>query len=158
MYQRRSQPSMLEISPGEAPVFPNEPGLVALGQGALDAKYGRVTAVGKAEALPFLASSFDVVIVSRVFCSVADPRHALNEVARVLRPDGVLVGAEHCRNPIRLFARMQDIYSSVRMRRGLCRSGLDVLAMLEQSCLELEQFRKPRAIRPWLAFRCRLPR
>jgi SAM-dependent methyltransferase len=50
--------------------------------------------VGRAEALPFAASCFDRVIMMTVLCFVPDPRPALAEIARVLRPGGVLVIGE----------------------------------------------------------------
>ncbi len=48
-----------------------------------------------AEALPFPNESFDAVVSTLVFCSVQDPRLALQEVARVLRPGGRFVFIEH---------------------------------------------------------------
>ena len=43
---------------------------------------------GSAEALPFRDGTFDTVVASLVFCSVADPARGLAEVKRVLRPAG----------------------------------------------------------------------
>lgn len=51
--------------------------------------------VAPAEALPYAAASFDVVVSSLVFCSVADQRAALREIRRVLRPTGTLQMVEH---------------------------------------------------------------
>ena len=58
--------------------------------------------VAPAEDLPYAPDSFDHVVSSLVFCSVADQRVALGEVARVLRPGGVLHMVEHVRpaNPV----------------------------------------------------------
>lgn len=58
--------------------------------------------VAPAENLPYAAASFDHVVSSLVFCSVADQRVAFAEVARVLRPNGVLHMIEHVRptNPL----------------------------------------------------------
>jgi ubiquinone/menaquinone biosynthesis C-methylase UbiE len=50
-----------------------------------------------AEDLPFANASFDHVVSSLVFCSVADPWQALREIERVLRPHGVLHMLEHVR-------------------------------------------------------------
>lgn len=47
--------------------------------------------------LPFADGSFDTVTGSLVFCSVANPRQALAQAWRVLRPDGRLVLVEHTR-------------------------------------------------------------
>ncbi len=60
--------------------------------------------VAPAEALPFDDDSFDHVVSSLVFCSVTDPPQALREIARVLRPGGVLHMLEHVRPDFAPFA------------------------------------------------------
>jgi ubiquinone/menaquinone biosynthesis C-methylase UbiE len=62
-----------------------------------------------AERLPFEDASFDTVVSTLVFCSVDDPRDAMSEVARVLRPQGRLLYLEHVRSPdSERLARWQD--------------------------------------------------
>ncbi|MFC4439062.1 MULTISPECIES: class I SAM-dependent methyltransferase [Natrialbaceae] len=51
----------------------------------------------RAESLPYPDESFDVVVASLVFCTIADPDAALEEVARVLKPGGELRFLEHVR-------------------------------------------------------------
>lgn len=53
---------------------------------------------GDALALPFLDGSFDTVVASLVLCSIPDPRRALAEARRVLRPAGTLRFYEHVRS------------------------------------------------------------
>jgi SAM-dependent methyltransferase len=48
-----------------------------------------------AEYLPFDDASFDTVVSTLVLCTVRDPRRAVAEAARVLRPDGRLLFLEH---------------------------------------------------------------
>jgi ubiquinone/menaquinone biosynthesis C-methylase UbiE len=48
-----------------------------------------------AESLPFADGSFDTAVSTLVLCSVADADRALAELARVLRPGGVLLFIEH---------------------------------------------------------------
>lgn len=56
---------------------------------------GRVTLVrGEAEALPFPDACFDAVTVTYLLRYVADPAAVLRELARVLRPGGVLADME----------------------------------------------------------------
>jgi SAM-dependent methyltransferase len=50
--------------------------------------------VADALALPFPGDRFDVVLAVTVLCFVADPAMAVSEMARVLRPGGVLVIGE----------------------------------------------------------------
>jgi SAM-dependent methyltransferase len=50
--------------------------------------------VGDAGALPFPAARFDVVLAVTVLCFVEKPAQAVAEMARVLRPGGVLVLGE----------------------------------------------------------------
>uniref|UniRef100_A0A7D5KL62 Class I SAM-dependent methyltransferase n=2 Tax=Natrinema halophilum TaxID=1699371 RepID=A0A7D5KL62_9EURY len=53
---------------------------------------------GRGESIPYGDDSFDVVISGLVFCTIADPDAAMDEVARVLRPGGELRFLEHVRN------------------------------------------------------------
>jgi SAM-dependent methyltransferase len=50
--------------------------------------------VADALAIPFPAGRFDVVLAVTVVCFVPDPAAAVSEIARVLRPGGVLVIGE----------------------------------------------------------------
>ncbi|PSQ16249.1 class I SAM-dependent methyltransferase [Halobacteriales archaeon QS_8_69_26] len=50
---------------------------------------------GRAESLPYEDDSFDAVVCSQVFCTVADVEAGLAEVGRVLRPDGEFRFLEH---------------------------------------------------------------
>lgn len=61
-----------------------------------------------AEEIPFASGSFDTVIATHVFCTVADPPQALAEVFRVLRPGGRFRFLEHVRATDERTARWQD--------------------------------------------------
>jgi len=54
---------------------------------------------GAAEELPFGAASFETVVFTFAFCSVADPERALAEARRVLVPGGRLLMIEHVHLP-----------------------------------------------------------
>lgn len=65
-----------------------------------------------AQSLPYADDSFDVVVASLVFCTIPDVEAALDEVARVLEPDGEFRFLEHVRAdgwP----ARVQDVVTPV---------------------------------------------
>jgi ubiquinone/menaquinone biosynthesis C-methylase UbiE len=60
------------------------------------------------EKLPFPDSSFDTVAVTLVLCTVPDPAATLEEINRVLAPDGQLLFLEHVRAEDPGLARWQD--------------------------------------------------
>jgi SAM-dependent methyltransferase len=68
---------------------------IDLGRAAAGVEPRLVTA--PAEALPFEDASFDTVVSTLVLCTVTDPRRAVAEIARVLRPGGRLLFLEHVR-------------------------------------------------------------
>lgn len=51
--------------------------------------------VGDAQALDFADGSFDTVVCTFALCGIPDERRALAEMARVLRPGGLLLLADH---------------------------------------------------------------
>jgi SAM-dependent methyltransferase len=61
-----------------------------------------------AERLPFEDGSVDTVVSTLVLCTVDDPDRALSEVARVLRPGGSFIFAEHVRAASLRAAGWQD--------------------------------------------------
>jgi ubiquinone/menaquinone biosynthesis C-methylase UbiE len=64
--------------------------------------------VAPAERLPFGPERFDTVVSSLVFCSVTDQGQALDEIRRVLRPQGHLWMIEHVRPQTSLMADVTD--------------------------------------------------
>ena len=61
-----------------------------------------------AEDLPLDDDSVDTVVSTLVLCTVTDPGRVLAEIARVLRPGGSLLFAEHVRSTSPRAARWQD--------------------------------------------------
>lgn len=67
-------------------------------------------------ALPFPDSSFDTVAGTCVFCSVAEPAQGLAEVARAVRPDGLVLLLEHVRPTTPLLGLLADLVSPLASR------------------------------------------
>jgi len=93
-----------------------------------------------AEELPAGSDSFDTVVSTLVFCTVADPARAAAEIHRVLAPNGRLLLLEHVRDPEEgRTARWQD-----RLERPWgwvaagCHPNRDTVATLRAAGFEAE--------------------
>jgi ubiquinone/menaquinone biosynthesis C-methylase UbiE len=98
-----------------------------------------------AERLPFEDSSVDTVVATLVLCTVKDPERVLSEVARVLRPSGTFLFAEHVRSSAPRAARWQD-----RLNRPWgwyavgCRCNRDTLSAIEKASFSVTDLRRDR--------------
>jgi ubiquinone/menaquinone biosynthesis C-methylase UbiE len=89
---------------------------------------------GTADHLPVADESVDAVVVSGVLCSVPDPRTALTEFRRVLRPGGELRFYEHVRSGSRPRGWYQDAANLLWPRfMGGCHPNRDTRAAIEQA-------------------------
>jgi ubiquinone/menaquinone biosynthesis C-methylase UbiE len=61
-----------------------------------------------AEAIPLEQNSVDTVVSSWTLCSIPDIEASLQEIRRVLRPDGRFIFIEHGRSPEPSISRWQD--------------------------------------------------
>ncbi len=69
---------------------------------------------GDARELGFDDGTFDTVVMTFSLCSIPDPARAVDELARVLRPGGLLVLADHIESsawPVRVAQRLVDVLS-----------------------------------------------
>jgi SAM-dependent methyltransferase len=98
-----------------------------------------------AEELPFEDASVDTVVSTLVLCTVHDPHRTLAEVARVLRPGGVFLFAEHVRSESPWAAWWQD-----RLRRPWswyacgCQCNRDTTSALQAASFLVGQIRHDR--------------
>jgi ubiquinone/menaquinone biosynthesis C-methylase UbiE len=66
--------------------------------------------------LPFDDDTFDTAVGTCVFCSVANPVRGLQELGRVVRPDGRILLLEHVRPNNKLLGRVADAVSILTRR------------------------------------------
>jgi ubiquinone/menaquinone biosynthesis C-methylase UbiE len=98
-----------------------------------------------AESLPFEDSSFDTAVFTLVLCTVPDPKAALAEVRRVLKPGGKLLFLEHVRAEDPGLARWQDrLEKPWRFLGDGCHCNRDTVAMIAGSRFEIEEIRRGR--------------
>lgn len=69
-----------------------------------------------AQALEFSDQRFDTVVFSLVLCSVPDPRRAVREAVRVLRPGGRVIMLEHVRSGVPAVRLVQQLIDPVSVR------------------------------------------
>lgn len=69
-----------------------------------------------AQRLPFGDASFDTVVCTYSLCSIPDDRRAVAEMARVLRPGGALILAEHVGSPNRWVRAVQWLIHQITYR------------------------------------------
>jgi len=92
-----------------------------------------------AEAIPFPDDTFDTAVATLVLCTVPDPIAAIEELARVLKPDGHLLFIEHVRADDPASARWQDRFEKPwRFMADGCHCNRDTAATLSASSFEIE--------------------
>ena len=96
-----------------------------------------------AEELPFEDDSFDTAVFTLVLCTVPDPRAALAEAARILKPGGQLLFLEHVRAEQPGTARWQDrLETPWKLFADGCHCNRDTVANIESSRLTLEELQR----------------
>lgn len=68
--------------------------------------------------LPFEDKSFDSVVCTYSLCGIPDPRRALAEMKRVLRPGGRLILVDHIRSSSHVLFRLQKGIELLSKREG----------------------------------------
>jgi ubiquinone/menaquinone biosynthesis C-methylase UbiE len=102
-----------------------------------------------AERLAFRDASFDTVAISLALCTVPDPERAIQELARVCRPDGKIVLLEHVLSPTRPIAWLERRFSPVQERALGCHLTRETIETVRRSGLVIESERS----RLWQIFR-----
>jgi SAM-dependent methyltransferase len=97
---------------------------------------------GVAEALPAEDASVDAAVLMGVLCSVPDPAAALDELRRVLQPDGELRFWEHVRSGSVLFRGLQHACDALFWTRALggCETTRDTESAIRAAGFDLVAF------------------
>jgi ubiquinone/menaquinone biosynthesis C-methylase UbiE len=121
-----------------------EPYLRRLAERAADAAPVPVRVMdASAEQLGFEDCTFDVVVASLVLCSVPDQNATLQELRRVLRPDGHLRFYEHVRSEDLGKARLQDRVDRIWSHlAGGCHPNRDTLGAISEAGFRIETCRR----------------
>jgi len=95
------------------------------------------------EALPFPDAAFDSAVVTLVFCSVSDPARGMQEIKRVLKPQGTLFMFEHVRSQRSVIAHLQDIAVPLTTRLfGQCHWNRDTERVVREAGFEITHLRR----------------
>lgn len=92
-----------------------------------------------AQALKFPDGSFDVVVSTFVFCSVPDPVLGLQEVKRVLRPDGQAVFLEHMRPESPWVGKLFDLFNPLVVRLWGANINRRTIDNIEKAGLKIQR-------------------
>jgi len=98
--------------------------------------------VGDVQSLDFPDESFDTVVSTLTMCTIPEPRRAVNEAFRVLRPGGRFVALEHVRSPSRPVRAGQRLLNPLTTRLEadhLLREPLEYLTAAGFQIEELER-------------------
>lgn len=80
-----------------------------------------------ARALPYPDDRFDTVVSTFALCCIPDPEQALDEMARVLRPGGLLLLADHVESStwsVRVLQRLTDLVTVPLQGERFCHRPL----------------------------------
>jgi ubiquinone/menaquinone biosynthesis C-methylase UbiE len=124
---------------------PSPPMVSRLEQRAKQSGIDSSVTIAEAERLPFEDDRFDTVVSTLVLCTVDEPRQAIDEIARVLRPGGKLLFLEHVRSDSRRLARWQDrLHRPWHAFAAGCNANRATVDMLRESPLRVEVVERDR--------------
>ena len=124
---------------------PSPPMVARLEQRAKKSGTPSSVMAAEAERLPFEDDRFDTVVSTLVLCTVDEPRQAIDEIARVLRPGGKLLFLEHVRSDSRRLARWQDrLHRPWHAFAAGCNANRATVDLLRESPLRVDAVERDR--------------
>lgn len=99
-------------------------------------------ATADAQQLPYPAERFDTVVTTLTFCSIPNPRQALGEIKRVLKPSGRLIMVEHVRGQKRWSAALTDLLQPLWFAlQGECNLNRETAEIVTQVGFEMQELK-----------------
>jgi ubiquinone/menaquinone biosynthesis C-methylase UbiE len=98
--------------------------------------------LGDAQALDFPENSFDTVVCTLGLCTIPDPRRAVAEARRVLRPGGRILLLEHVRSPSPLIRMLQRLLDPLSVRFAADHLTREPLDYVEDEGFEIERLER----------------
>jgi ubiquinone/menaquinone biosynthesis C-methylase UbiE len=98
--------------------------------------------VGDVQALEFADESFDTVTCTLGLCTIPDPRKAVAEAHRVLRPGGKLLLLEHVRSPALPVRAIERLLEPLAVRFAADHLTREPLDHLEPEGFEVERLER----------------
>lgn len=87
-----------------------------------------------AENIPADSNSFDSVVITYTLCTIPDTTKALEEIRRVLKPNGKLIYCEHGKAPDKSIRRWQNFANPLWKRlSGGCNLNRDIPLIIEEN-------------------------
>lgn len=111
--------------------------------------------VADALALPYADASFDAVVIVNALHLLPEPERALREIARVLRPDGILIAPNFVKQRESLFARSWEaLLSLAGLRFANQWTPEEYLDFLKKNGWEVRFYKAMQARMPLLYAEC----
>jgi ubiquinone/menaquinone biosynthesis C-methylase UbiE len=107
-----------------------------------------------AECLSFADNTFDVVVATCVFCSIADPVKGLSEIRRVLKEEGEAILLEHVQSENSFRKKLQDIFNPLTKLCFCCNLNRKTRENIEAGGLKIVEDQRAAAGDVVRVFRC----
>lgn len=98
--------------------------------------------LGDAQALALGDEGFDTVVCTLGLCTIPDPRRAVAEARRVLRPGGHLLLLEHVRSPVRVVRGIERLLEPLSVRFAADHLTREPLEYVRAEGLEIERLER----------------